>query len=212
MSQLKSDKKSESRNGFVTVGKMKDAHGIRGELFIVLFAGEAEWLTGLKTIRLIPPEGATGEMQEFSVKSIRPHKNGMIVKSGDLSDRNQAEALKGKLLEVPESFLISKPGETVFLREVLGFEVSTEDKGVIGKVVEFSSNTAQDLLVVKAKSGTYEIPFVEAFVKNIDYDGKKILLDLPLGLLGELDDEVVEKETDIEPDGDSEDQETDSPE
>ena len=171
---------------FVRVGKIKDAHGIRGELFVVLFSGEAEWLDDLETLRLVNDNG-DADPKNFAVKSARFHKNGFIVKSPDIKDRNMAETLKGRLLEIPESFLVSEPGETLFLREVLGFTVVTEANGEVGKIEAFSSNVAQDLLVVKSKTKneTYEIPFVKAFVKNIDYDAKKIEMELPYGLLGE---------------------------
>ncbi len=175
---------------YVRVGKMKDAHGIRGELFVVLFAGEAEWLGKLKELRLVVENGSS-EPKTYQIKSARAHKNGLIVKTMELKDRNEAEALKGLLVEIPESFLVSKPGEQIFLREILGFTVSTVAKGEIGKVVKFSSNVAQDLLVVATKKGEFEIPFVDAFVKKMDYKAGTILMDLPEGLLGEADDAVL---------------------
>lgn len=175
---------------YVRVGKMKDAHGIRGELFVVLFAGEAEWLDKLKELRLVFENGS-GEPKTYQIKSARAHKNGLIVKTMEIKDRNEAETLKGLLVEIPESFLVSNPGEQIFLREILGFTVSTVAKGEIGKVVKFSSNVAQDLLVVATKKGEFEIPFVDAFVKKMDYKAGTILMDLPDGLLGEADDAVL---------------------
>ena len=176
-------------DGFVKVGKMKDAHGIRGELFIVLFAGEATWAKQLKTVRLT---NEAGELKgEYAVKSIRPHKNGLIVKSEDIKDRNQAEALKGMLFEIPEAFLVSKKGDQIYLREIQGFTVTTKAQGVLGTIVNFSSNVAQDLLVVKTALGEFEIPFVKEFVIAIDYKAKRIDMDLPYGLLGEDDEDNV---------------------
>ena len=169
---------------FVRVGKMKDAHGIRGELFIVLFASEAYWLKSLKDIRLVKEDGLAAPII-FEVKSARAHKNGFIVKTTSIKDRNEAETLKGLLLEIPEEFLVSKPGEAIFLREIFGFKVSTVAQGEIGPIVGFSSNVAQDLLVVETAKGQFEIPYVKPFVKKVDYVAKTILLDLPVGLLGE---------------------------
>ena len=225
--------RSETSEGtFVRVGKVKDAHGIRGELFIVLFAGEAAWLNQLKSIRLVnDPDAAAPRVNPhqkltpakpakpqpkgpltFAVKSARIHKNGLIVKSADIRDRNHAEELRGMLLEVPESFLISKPGEELFLREVLGFGIVdlNRDGEKIGSVKGFSSNGAQDLLVVKAATGDVEIPFVTDFVDEIDYAAKEIRMKLPAGLLGELEDEDGEDDSfvddnDYEEEHDSED-------
>lgn len=179
---------------FVRVGKVKDAHGIRGELFIVLFSGEAAWLEKLESVRLVKE---SGELQgEYAVKSARPHKNGLIVKSADIKDRNQAETMKGLLFEIPQTFLVSQPGEAIYLSEIKGFTVEDERLGEVGRVVAFSSNTAQDLLVVKTPDGDeYEIPFVKELVARIDYDAKKIEMRLPVGLVGDDEDEETAPDT-----------------
>ena len=175
--------------GYIRVGKVKDAHGIKGELFIVLFAGEAAWLGELKEIRLASEDGDT---KVFPVKSVRLHKNGLIAKSADIRTRNEAEALIGRLFEIPAELLVSKPGETVFLREVHGFKVVTKQKGEVGTVTGFSSNGAQDLLVIETNWGEFEVPFVEAYVEEIDYEGRVMRLDLPEGLLGELEGDEIQ--------------------
>jgi 16S rRNA processing protein RimM len=200
---------------FVQVGRVKDAHGIKGEIFITLFAGEAAWLDQLKEVRLvvyeeghkpteaekaIVPEGAA---KVYQVKSARLHKNGLIVKSSEITDRNAAENLKGLFLEIPREFLISAPGEELYLAEVEGFQVITKHKGEVGPIVGFSSNGEQDLLIVETSWGEFEIPFVKAFVENIDFKGRKIYLDLPVGLLGELEDEeAVEEDSTQDTDAD----------
>ena len=86
----------------VKVGKVKDAHGIRGELFVVIFAGEAAWLPKLESLRLLPNDEAPAEQaRTFEIKSVRAHKNGVIAKTSELKTRNDAEELKGWTLEIP---------------------------------------------------------------------------------------------------------------
>ena len=176
---------------FVKVGKVKDAHGIKGELFLALFAGEAAWLGKLKSIRLVRDGMAEGQapsadsIKTYTVKSVRFHKNGLIAKTHEIKDRNEAESLKGWLFEIPEEFLVSEKGEQIYLREIEGFRVFTKAKGEVGTITGFGNNVAQDLIVVKTAWGEFEIPFVEAFVERIEYGSKEIHLDLPEGLLGE---------------------------
>lgn len=162
------------------VGRVKDAHGIKGELFITLFPKEADWLKKLKTVALKKTE-TTSEVQTYTVKSARIHKNGLIVKTVEIPDRNAAELLKGYFFEIPAEFLVSNKGESLYLVEIEGFDIH-QDGTKIGKIVAFSTNGAQDLLVVKTKDGEFDIPFVEAFVKKIDYDNKFIDMNLPEGL------------------------------
>jgi 16S rRNA processing protein RimM len=198
---------------YITVGKVKDAHGIKGELYLLIFSGETAWLDQLTEIHLIPPEvsesaqsprskGASHDgagdansrnaikptaekppaIVDLKIKSVRPHKGGLIVKTHELRDRNQAEAFIGHLFQIPKDFLKSEPGEALYLGEVHGFSVEIET-GLIGAVIGFSSNGAQDLLVVPTDKGEVEIPFVDEFVESIDYENKIIRMKLPEGLL-----------------------------
>ena len=174
----------------MTVGRVKDAHGLKGELFITIFSGEAAWAKQLKTLRLAPPKGAPSSALpiELPIKAARAHKNGIIVMAHGLSDRNQSEALRGYEFSVPASFFVSRQGEALYLREILGFEVVKKDGEAVGPIVAFSTNGAQDLLVIKGDQGEHEVPFVKEFVVHIDHQARRITMDLPRGLLGDLDD------------------------
>ena len=52
---------------------------------------------------------------------------------------------------------------------------------LVGTVLSLSSNGPQDLLVVGERE--FLIPFVEAFILEIDFPNRKIFMDLPEGLL-----------------------------
>ncbi|MGZ3748517.1 MAG: ribosome maturation factor RimM, partial [Pseudobdellovibrionaceae bacterium] len=68
------------------VGKVKDAHGLRGELYILIFSGDVSWIKKLKTFDLRSPK--TGEVVSYSVEKLKPFKQGFIVKSPIMADRN----------------------------------------------------------------------------------------------------------------------------
>jgi 16S rRNA processing protein RimM len=192
---------------FVRVGKVKDAHGIKGELFVLIFSGETSWLPKLKTLRLVENETGEAKTRELTVKSARVHKNGLIVKTEELKDRNEAESLCGWLFDLPAEFFVSEKGEAIYLREIEGFAVVTKAKGEIGTIVGFGSNGGQDLLVVKTGWGEFEIPFVAAFVDKIDYQARVVKMNLPEGLLGEFD--VDNEDDDYEDNGDDDSDESD---
>ncbi len=165
------------------VGKVKDAHGLKGELYVLLFAKEAPWLKKLKNFHLTK-ETPTGIIETliFSLKSAKPHRDGLIVVTGEIKDRTQAEGLKGFAFEIPKEILVSKKGDTPYLIEILGFEVF-DGLRLVGLIQDFSSNNEQDLLVVESAIRFFEIPFVEAFIEKIDYTSKTIIMKLPEGLL-----------------------------
>ena len=206
--------------GYRAVGRVKDAHGLKGEIWVVLFAGHADWLEELREtggFLLAASEDVTSEEElkagstEYALKGAKPHKNGLILQSPDITDRTAAEKLRGKFLIIPDSYLESDEGEEFFLSEVEGFKVVEGDK-VLGKVVGFTSNVAQDLLIVSLekearpgvkKGDEIDIPFVEAIVVGVDAESEKLEVELPPGLievqLGLDHDEPSEPESADEP-------------
>lgn len=186
--------------GYRTVGRVKDAHGLKGEIWVVLFAGHADWLEELRetggfllaaTEDVSSEDDLKGAVTEYALKGAKPHKNGIILQSPDLADRTAAEKLRGKFLVIPDCYLESDEGEEFYLSEVEGFKIVEGDKA-LGQVVGFTSNVAQDLLIVSlekdarpgVKSGDeIEIPFVEAIVVGVDAESESLEVELPPGLI-----------------------------
>lgn len=191
-------------SGFRAVGRVKDAHGLKGEIWVVLFAGQADWLDDLKTdsqFSLSTVEDvdgkSDGEFQKYALKGVRAHKNGLILQSPSIVDRTAAEKLKGQFLVIPEDYLVGEEGADLFLSEIEGFAVfaATESGAprAIGKVVAFAHNGGHDSLVVELVANAVpgadvaelevEIPFVDEMVAHIDMDQKTITMKFPEGLL-----------------------------
>jgi 16S rRNA processing protein RimM len=166
--------------GLKHVGKVMDAHGIRGDIYCIIFSGDVSWCDQLDELQL----HLHGKPHVFEIQKIKPFKKGFIASLKGFSDRNRAEEFKGAELWVDENIFTSEDGESIYLNELLNFELTDKSLGVVGTVEDFSSNGIQDLLVVKSKSGeTFEIPFVKEFVLEMNFDSKKMILDLPEGLL-----------------------------
>jgi len=159
-------------------GWVRDAHGLKGELYIQLFAKQADWLDSFEQFWL---ETKTG-VESFEVARAKPHKDGLIVKSDAIADRTRAEGLKGAQFYIPSEYLVAEEGVSIFLKQIAGFKVIDGDKE-LGVIKDFATNTAQDLLVVQGSEKEILIPFVEAFVKTIDFDQRTLFLELPEGLV-----------------------------
>lgn len=160
------------------IGKIKAAHGLRGEVFIIFFSKDYSWADRIQNIFV--------ENKEFKVLKANQHKDGLIVKLDGVTDRNLSDALIGQQIFLPTSFFKNKSDDDdrLFLVEIENFKVIDQKLGLVGVISGFSSNTAQDLLVVTSDTGKhYEIPFVNEFVIEINRDDRVLFMDLPEGLL-----------------------------
>lgn len=162
------------------VGKVREAHGLKGDLYVLVFAGDITWAKRMKTFGLKAKAG--DEIQTFTVERTKPFKKGIIVKAQEISDRTAAEGVEHMEFFIDEELLVSKPGETIYLSEIKNFKLKNPEQTVLGEIVDFSSNGVQDLLVVEADGKKVEIPFVDAFIKKIDFKHQAVVMDLPEGL------------------------------
>lgn len=162
------------------VGKVREAHGLKGDLYVLIFSGDISWAKRMKSFGLKAKD--SDDIQSFTVERTKPFKKGLIVKAAEIADRTAAEGVEHLEFFVEDELLVSKPGETIYLSEIKNFKLKNVEQVVLGEIVGFASNGAQDLLVVEAQGKKVEVPFVDAFIKKIDFKHQAVVMDLPEGL------------------------------
>ena len=162
------------------VGKVREAHGLKGDLYVLIFSGDISWAKKMKNFGLKAKD--SDDIKNFSVERTKPFKKGFIVKAKEIADRTAAEGVEHMEFFVDEDLFVSKPGEGIYLNEIKNFKLKNPEQKVLGEIVGFSSNGVQDLLVVEADGKKVEVPFVDAFIKKIDFKHQAVVMDLPEGL------------------------------
>lgn len=146
------------------MGRITKAHGVRGEVVVVL--------TTDRTERLDPGSVLETSAGPLRVEASRPHQQSWLVAFDGVLDRNAAEALRGTVLLAEP---IDDEG-TVWVHELIGATVVTVGGDELGTVTAVEDNPAADLLVLDR--GTL-IPM--SFVVS-SADGR-VTVDIPDGLL-----------------------------
>lgn len=130
----------------------------------------------------LPKEG-DGPRREFKIEELWPHKGYLVLKFGGVDSISEAETLVGCELQVPARERSQLEPGWVYVSDLVGCAVFDGERE-IGRVadVQFGAGEAP-LLIVKAGSNEYEIPYAEAYLKNADVAHKKICMILPEGML-----------------------------
>lgn len=112
------------------------------------------------------------------------HRGGELV---DVADRNQAEALKGARIFVPRSSFPTAGTDEYYWVDLLGLDVVNREGVALGQVKDLMSTGPQTVLVLALASDEAGkpavermIPFVAAFVDNVDLPGRLITVDWQL--------------------------------
>lgn len=169
-------------NKYVSVGKIVNFHGIKGEAKVGYSKNQQDFFTSLDTVYLKDKDSYTS----LHILSAKPLKNMMIVKFEGIDSINDILELKGKLLFVEESVIRENLNEDEFLiDELVGLEVFDNENGQkLGFVIGVSNNGASDLISIKTNSKKISlVPFVKAIVPIVDIKNKKIMINNIEGLL-----------------------------
>lgn len=170
-------------SGFVVIGKIITAHGIRGALKIKSFSGFPERFLELEEIYLSTSETLTN-CQAYRVIHAQPLKSEQwLLRLAEIQDRTAAELLSGQFLCIPRSQLKTLPEDTFYVDDLIGYEALTETGHILGTVVEVIQGQ-QDLLVVETpEQKRHWIPFVKALVPSVERTNRRLFIHIIDGLL-----------------------------
>jgi 16S rRNA processing protein RimM len=121
---------------------------------------------------------ASGERVLLSITSSRGDAGLPIVAFAGVTGRDQAEELRGHVLEIPSTELAELEDGEFYYFDLEGLEVRTLAGGVVGTVAEVLESPANVVLVVTLAAGeTVLLPFVEEVVPDLDIAGGFVVVD-----------------------------------
>lgn len=162
------------------LGRIAKKFSFKGEVLIYLDTDEPELYEDLESVfvelgrNLVP----------FFISASSLHKNDFLrVKFEDVNSEDDAESLLGKDVYLPLRMLPKLEGNKFYFHEVIGFCVEDKRHGIIGIIESVNDTTAQPLFEVRNGDVELLIPMIDKFLVRVDRENKKILMDLPEGLV-----------------------------
>ncbi len=162
----------------VSVARVIKPKGLKGEVVAELFTDFPERFENLERV-LIP--GSPPELLE--IEKFRFEKNRIVFKFRSIDSIERAERLRGAELCVEEADAVELEEGEYFDWELEGCTIESINGETVGIVKEVFRAGENVNLVVSGAEKEYMVPFVEAICTEVDIDSKKILVDLPEGLL-----------------------------
>ena len=170
---------------WLTVGKVVNTHGIRGELKVVSQTDfpEERFAPG-NTLTLIDSESQ--RRLPVEVQSARAHKNMFILKLKGFDNINDAERYKGWTLKVTKDDLVELDEGEYYHHQIIGCTVVDENGQELGMITEILSPGANDVWVVQeqqAKGKQILIPVIDDVLLDVNTDTKTVTVRLMEGLV-----------------------------
>ena len=127
---------------------------------------------------LVLPDGTQLERR---LEKVREGARGQAVLGlSGIEDRASAESLRGASVALKREHLPPLTEEEFYLADLVGCLAVSSSGDPLGAVVEVGHNGAQPLIYVQDGSERFHVPAVAPFLR--DFDGTRVVLDLPDGL------------------------------
>ena len=154
---------------FINVARIIKPFGLRGRIVI-------ESLTDFPD-RFAPGSILLLDNQPFEVTASRTQKHRWVLKLKGIDSPEDAETLRGALLQVPEADLHPLPEGQYYRFQVIGLLAVTKDGRELGRVTDVLETGSNDVYLVKGPAGELLVPALPQFVAEIDLVSGRIIVE-----------------------------------
>ncbi len=173
----------------VELGRVQDAWGIKGWVRLHPHSTSADVLLHVRHWFLQPPEGryargfdAFTGVVACEVAEVKSHADGLVARLVPVADRNAAEALKGARIFVSRAdFPPSDNPDEFYWVDLIGLSVVNREGVELGVVHDLLSTGPHSVLCLEYREGDKlrerMIPFVSAYVDQVDLAARRITVD-----------------------------------
>jgi len=168
------------KSGILPVGKIVGVHGMKGYLKVFSFDEAALLFFPGNSLSLQFPDGRT---QTVNIVDVQAHQRIFRMAFEGVIDRTGAEALVGAEILVNRSDLPEPEPGRYYWCDLIGLAVYAKDATYLGRIENLFETGSNDVLVVKGKDDVeILIPVLKSIVCSVDFEEKKMVVDLPEGL------------------------------
>jgi len=156
----------------IAVGVLRGAHGVRGEVRVKSYTADPEAL-----FTYGPLVDETGAVL-LTPKSARPGKDHFIVRPKESLQKEEWDALRGRLIYVPRARLPAADDNEFYVEDLAGMDVYAGGESPAGRVRSVQNFGSGDLLEIDVNglASTVFVPFTLADVPVVDVAARRVVI------------------------------------
>ena len=148
------------------MGRVVGSWGIRGQVRVEVLTVHGG--------RFAPGARLYARGHPFVVVTSHSRRQQLVLQLEGVETREAAEALRGALLEVPESDVPSLPTGDYYYFQILGLQVYTEEGEFLGTVADIVRTGSNDVYVVRNEESELLLPAIEDVIRSVDLAERRL--------------------------------------
>ncbi|HLW05351.1 MAG TPA: ribosome maturation factor RimM [Azoarcus sp.] len=162
----------------IVLGRIVAPFGVKGWVRIAPFGDDPESWAEMPHWWIAPAEDTPAEQwQSVELGVCKAHGPGLIASFAETPDRNAAEELKGWFIAAPREKLPDPGEDTWYWDDLTGLAVINREGEALGEVSGLLSTGAHEVLRVQDGEDERLIPFVAAYILEVDEEARRITVD-----------------------------------
>lgn len=164
----------------IRIGIIVNTHGLKGEV-------KVKPTTDFPMERYQKGKSVNVQYQQaliqLTIKHVREQKGMLLLVFEGYEDINLVEKWKGSAISIDEEALHPLQEDEIYFYELMDCKVYDREEEYLGTVIEIIETGANAVLRVKKEEQELLIPYVKAFVKEVDKEAKVLTVELLDGML-----------------------------
>lgn len=164
---------------YLSVGQIINIHGFRGEVKVYPLTNDMERFSKLKQVYVETQDG----LKSYDVQSVKYLKNTVVLKLKGVDTEDAANKLRSCYVNVDRQKAVKLPKDNFFICDLIECEVYDLNGALLGTITDVMQTGSNDVFVVKTDKKEILIPALKSIVKEVDIDNRKVVVELPEGIL-----------------------------
>lgn len=164
---------------YLAIGRIIRAHGLRGEVSAVVLTDFPERFETTEWVYL----GDEFEATPYRLESYRWHKQNVLLTLTGVTDRTQAEGLRGQYVQVPIEEAVPLPEGAYYHYQLVGLQVKDTAGEALGTIKDIMETGANDVYVVDNGGQELLLPAIPDVIKSIDIANGVMIVQVIDGLI-----------------------------
>jgi 16S rRNA processing protein RimM len=165
--------------GWLTLATVLKPRGNKGELIVDLHTSGIERLGEVQQVSCF--ESASTPPKILEIEEAWMHQEKAVVKFAGIDSIDAANTLRGIDLCIPLAARRQPKAGEVFLSDLIGCQIFDSKESLLGTVQDIFEEGSQVWLQLDTNEAL--VPYVPAFFPHMDLPNKRLVADLPEGLL-----------------------------
>ncbi|MDR3212917.1 MAG: ribosome maturation factor RimM [Azoarcus sp.] len=159
----------------IVLGRIAAPFGVKGWFKLQTFGDDSLSWQKMSHWWIAPTDGTpAAEWKQYALHGSQAHGKGLVASLEGIADRDAAQALAGWYIAAPREALPDTGDDEYYWGDLVGMTVRDEAGEMLGEVAGLISTGAHDVLQVRDGDTERLIPFVAAYVNDIDITERTI--------------------------------------